>query len=193
MSITLCQLIKCKSIILGKLKVYHIVLTNQIQVLYYVDQSEESIILCWPIRREYYQWVRGWVGAVLSQTVELVPIKATSNQKAIPCTVPGDTKCYLFVVKNCLMNLFEACETPEESQSCADLSREQFESQSRVWWSWQCRCWRRRCRRWVVWSILSRLHFAELRDWLRESILGTKSWPAEIELVINKTNRSRHR
>ena len=36
----------------------------------------------------WYQCVRGWVGAVLSHTVLLVPMKATSNQKAIPCTVP---------------------------------------------------------------------------------------------------------
>lgn len=28
------------------------------------------------------------MGAVLSHTVLLVPMKATSNQKAIPCTVP---------------------------------------------------------------------------------------------------------
>ena len=38
----------------------------------------------------WYQWVSGWVGAVDSQTVELAPMKATSNQKASPCTVPED-------------------------------------------------------------------------------------------------------
>ncbi len=32
----------------------------------------------------WYQWVRGWVGAVESQTVAFAPMKATSNQKANP-------------------------------------------------------------------------------------------------------------
>ncbi len=38
--------------------------------------------------RTWYQWVSGSVGAVDSQTVAPLPMKATSNQKASPCTVP---------------------------------------------------------------------------------------------------------
>ena len=39
-------------------------------------------------QRTWYQWVSGWVGAVLSHTVVFDPMNATSNQKASPCTVP---------------------------------------------------------------------------------------------------------
>ena len=43
---------------------------------------------CLRRQRTWYQCVKGSVGAVDNQTVCPVPIKATSNQNASPCTVP---------------------------------------------------------------------------------------------------------